>query len=112
MTNVAYLLFTFFACLLGFGVGLLINGLWRKLHANSDKQVEILVAADKNDDSGAFDAYSKWQSDNNRAFATQVMACCSAPIVFAGLAWGQRSDVVHTVCGTITQVAGQAYICM
>jgi hypothetical protein len=112
MTNVAYVLFTFFACLFGFGIGLVINGLWRKFRAGSSEQLEIVAAAGDNDDSKAWDAYTQWQSANNRAFATQVMGCCAAPVILAGLAWGQRSDVVHTVCGTITKVAGQAYICM
>jgi hypothetical protein len=30
----------------------------------------------------------------------------------AAAAWTQRSDVVHSLCGAVTQAAGQAYICM
>jgi hypothetical protein len=111
MTNVAYLLFTFFACLIGFGLGLLLNFAWTRMRIASGRDSAAPVL-DSADDSASWDSYTKWQADNNRAFAAQVASCGFAPIVFAGLAWSQRTDVVHTVCGTITQVAGQAYICM
>jgi hypothetical protein len=111
MTNVAYLLFTFLACLAGLGLGLALNRIWTRTRVALGKDRDPF-AATSGDDTSSWDAYTKWQSDNNRAFATQVMSCGAAPVVLAGLAWTQRSDVVHSICGKVTEMVGQAYICM
>jgi hypothetical protein len=111
MTNMAYFLFTFIACLLGVGVGLISH------HLLTKAKNLILGAADPfasiaNGETTSWDVFAKWQADNNRRFAFQVSGCAAAPLVFAGLAWSERSEVVQQVCGTISKIAGQAYICM
>ncbi len=110
MTNVAYLLFTFLACLLGLGVGLGLHLFWSKLKLTSGTDFDPFSSTQE-DDTASFDAYTKWQSDNNRRFALQVTSCGAAPVILACAAWTQRSDVVHSLCNSFTQVVGQAYIC-
>jgi hypothetical protein len=111
MTNTAYLLFTFLACLAGLSIGLVVHHVWRKASALVGREKDPF-AGKSTDDSRTWDAYAQWQSDNNRRFATQVFSCGAAPIVFAGIAWTERSDIVKSVCGAVTQAVGQAYICM
>jgi hypothetical protein len=111
MTNVAYLLFTFIACLFGLGLGLALHQFWTRARSIAGKQPDPFTSI-ADGETTSWDAYSKWQADNNRRFATQVVSCGAAPLLFAGAAWTQRGDVVHSVCNTITQLAGQAYICM
>ena len=111
MTNVAYLLFTFIACLIGFGVGLFIHFFWGRAKSLAGQQ-EDPFASIAEGETTSWDAYAQWQARNNRAFAMQVMCCGAAPLFLAGAAWTERSDVVKSLCGTFTQVVGQAYICM
>jgi hypothetical protein len=110
MTNVAYVLFTFIACILGLGLGLVLHQLWsgaRRLTVGEQDPFGSMADGE----TAAWDAYSKWQADNNRRFATQVISCGAAPLVIAGLAWTQRSDVVGSVCSAFVKVVGEAYIC-
>jgi hypothetical protein len=110
MTNVAYLLFTFIACMFGLGIGLALNHIWSKAKSLSGLQTDPFASiADA--ETTSWDAYSKWQSDNNRRFAMQVSGCGALPLVLACAAWTQRGDVVHSLCGTVAHVVGQAYIC-
>jgi hypothetical protein len=111
MTNVAYLLFTFLACVLGLGLGLVLHQMWSKARALVGPPADPFASIEDGETT-SWEAYTKWQSDNNRRFATQVSSCAAAPIVLAGLAWSERSEVVHSICGTLTKIAGQAYICM
>ena len=110
MTDVAYLLFTFMACLMGLGLGLVLHQLWSKTKLTS-AQVASPFDAD-NDEMASWEAYTNWQAANNRRFATQVIGCGAAPLVLAGVAWSQRSDVVRALCQNVVQAVGQAYICM
>jgi hypothetical protein len=109
MTNVAYLLFSFLACLFGLGFGLLFHHVWSKAQAASGHDDGLFSSS--TDDTASFDAYTKWQSDNNRRFAWQVSSCGAAPVILACAAWTQRSDVVHSVCSSVIHIVGQAYIC-
>jgi predicted outer membrane lipoprotein len=110
MTNVAYLLFTFLACLFGIGAGLALHHVWSRTKSAAGLESDpFSTVAD--DETASWDAYSKWQSDNNRRFAWQVTSCGAAPLLLACASWSQRTDVVHTLCNTLTQMAGQAYIC-
>lgn len=111
MTNVAYLLFTFIACVLGLGLGLVFHQLWSKARALVGPPADPFASIETGETT-SWEAYTKWQSDNNRRFAMQVSSCAAAPIVLAGLAWSERTEVVQSICGTLTKVAGQAYICM
>ncbi len=111
MTNVAYLLFTFIACVFGLGIGLGVHHLWGKTRALGGPPADPFSSI-ADGETTSWDAYTKWQSDNNRRFATQLFSCAGAPLLFAGAAWSDRTDVVHSVCGTLTKIAGQAYICM
>jgi hypothetical protein len=110
MTNVAYLLFTFLACLLGLGIGLALHHVWSKAKAASGREVD-LFSTSADDETTSWEAFAKWQSDNNRRFAWQVSGCGAAPFIFACAAWSERSEVVQTLCNTVTHVVGQAYIC-
>lgn len=110
MTDVAYLLFTFMACLFGLGLGLALHQIWSKAKSAVGKETDPFTSSD--DEIASWEAYAKWQAANNRRFATQVVSCGAAPLLFAGVAWSQRADVVHAVCHNVVQVVGQAYICM
>jgi hypothetical protein len=109
MTNVAYLLFTFTACMFGLGVGLLIHFLWGRLR-NVEWQADP-VSSIADGETTSWDSYSKWQAENNRRFATQVVCCAAIPLLLSGAAWSERTDVVKSVCGAFSPVMGQAYIC-
>lgn len=109
MTNVAYLLLTFTACMLGLGVGLLVHYFWGRLR-NIQWQADPMASI-SDGETTSWDAYSKWQADNNRRFATQVFACAAVPLLVSGAAWHERDDVVKSLCGTFTQTVGEAYIC-
>jgi hypothetical protein len=111
MTNVAYLLFTFIACLTGLGLGLALHHIWSRMRFATNSQPDPFASIGEGETT-SWDAFTKWQSENNRRFALQVCSCAAAPVLLAAAAWGQRGEVVHSVCGTITRVAGQAYICM
>jgi hypothetical protein len=111
MTNVAYMLFTFIACLLGLGAGLLLHKLWSVSSIAKAMEQDPFASIDKGE-TASWDAFSSWQADNNRRFATQVLGCGVAPLLFSGLAWSERSGVVQSVCGAVTKAVGQAYICM
>jgi hypothetical protein len=110
MTDVAYILFTFMACLVGLGIGLLLNHLWSAARSTNGEEASLFAATDE--ETGSFEAFAKWQAANNRRFAVQVISCGAAPLIFAGAAWSQRSDVVHVLCHNVVQAVGQAYICM
>jgi hypothetical protein len=110
MTDIAYLLFTFMACLFGLGIGLLVHLVWSRVKSASGSESVVFNTSD--DETTTWESYARWQSANNRRFAMQVISCGAAPLVFAGIAWSQRSDVVHAVCQNVVQTVGQAYICM
>ncbi len=111
MTNVAYLLFTFIACVFGLGIGLVVHHIWSKARVIIGRPSDPFSSI-ADGETTSWEAFSKWQADNNRRFAVQLSSCAAAPLIFAGAAWSERSDVVHSVCGTLTKIAGQAYICM
>jgi hypothetical protein len=112
MTDLAYLLFTFMACLVGLGLGLVLHQIWTRAKLVAGTQDDPFAKADPDDETTSWEAYAKWQSDNNRRFATQVISCGAAPLVFASVAWSQRADVVHALCHNVIETVGQAYICM
>jgi hypothetical protein len=111
MTNVAYLLFTFIACLAGLGAGLAFHHFWTKAKAMTGQQPDPFASI-ADGETTSWDAFSQWQADNNRRFATQVISCGAVPLLFAGAAWSERSDVVKSVCSGFAHIVGQAYICM
>jgi hypothetical protein len=111
MINVAYLLFTFIASMLGLGIGLALHHFWSKAKSATGLEADPFASI-ADGETTSWDAYSKWQADNNRRFALQVASCGAAPLVLAIAAWTQRSEVVHSLCNAVTQAAGQAYICM
>lgn len=111
MTNVAYLLFTFIACLTGLGAGLVLHHFWTKAKTITGNQPDPFASI-ADGETTSWDAFSQWQADNNRRFATHVISCGAAPLLIAGAAWSERSDVVKSICAGFTKIAGQAYICM
>jgi hypothetical protein len=110
MTDVAYLLFTFLACLSGLGIGLLVHHVW--LTTNFAKGPGADPFASSDNETESWEVYARWQAANNRRFAMQVISCGATPLFLAGIAWSQRSDVVHAVCNNVIQTVGQAYICL
>jgi hypothetical protein len=111
MTNVAYLLFTFTACMAGLGIGMLVHYFWGRASSMAEAQADPFASIAEGETT-SWDAYSKWQADNHRRFATQVSACAAIPLLLSGAAWTERTEVVKSVCSAFTQVVGQAYICM
>ncbi len=111
MTNVAYLLFTFIASVFGLGIGLAFHHVWSRAKSVTGLEADPFSSI-ADGETTSWDAYSKWQADNNRRFALQVTSCGAAPLLLAGAAWTQRGDVVHTLCDRFTHIVGQAYICM
>jgi hypothetical protein len=111
MTNIAYLLFTFIACVFGLGIGLVVHHMWSKASVLTGPPADPFASI-ADGETASWDAFSKWQADNNRRFAVQLSSCAVTPLLFAGAAWTQRSEVVHSVCSTLSKIAGQAYICM
>jgi hypothetical protein len=110
MTDVAYILFTFMACLFGLGVGLLVHHIWSTTKFAASAETVALTATD--DETASWELYARWQAANNRRFAMQIISCGATPLVFAGIAWSQRSDVVQALCSNVVQAVGHAYICM
>jgi hypothetical protein len=111
MTDVAYLLLTFVACMAGLGAGLLLHFLWGRAHSLLSAPQDPFSSISEGE-TASWDAFTQWQAENNRRFASQVAFCGAAPFVIACVGWGERSDVVKSVCGAFTQAMGQAYICM
>jgi hypothetical protein len=104
MTSVAYLAFTFLACIFGLGLGLWLH----RLHL---KRVALPDIASLPDDDATFDALSQWQARENRSFGLTMSACVAAPLVFAAVGWPSRGDVVSTLCSGITTVIAQTPLC-
>ena len=104
MTNLAYLVFTFVACVLGLGLGLLFHHLsksWRK-------EPDLVETAEEEI---SFEKLSAWQADNNKRFALQVSGCAALPLIVALAGYGNRSDVVGAICQSIAHVAGSSPLC-
>ncbi len=105
MTTVAYLAFTFLACVLGLGLGLWLH----RLHL---QRVALPDFASLPDDDATFEALNQWQARENRSFAVTVSACAAAPVVLAAVGWQNRADVVGTLCSGITTVVAQTPLCL
>ncbi len=110
MTNVAYLLFTFIASVFGLTLGLAFHHVWSKAKSATGLAADPFSSI-ADGETTSWDAYSKWQADNNRRFALQVSIFGAAPMLLAGAAWTQRGDVVHSLCDKFVHIVGQAYIC-
>ncbi len=107
MTNLAYLVFTFVACVLGLGLGLLIHHFSKYLRRAPEGPTEMAAGEEE----AIYEKLSNWQAENNKRFALHVSACAALPLIFAAAGFEQRSNVVGTICQSIAQVAGQSPLC-
>ena len=109
MTTLAYLVFTFLACVLGLGLGLGLHYL-SKLLRISPEPLAPTSEQPANEDA-TYELLSQWQAQNNRRFALHMGVCACLPIIGAVAAFGNRSDVVSTICSSIAPIAGQSPLC-
>lgn len=109
MTTLAYLVFTFLACVLGLGLGLGLYHL-RKLLRFSPEPFATTIEQPANEVE-TYELLSQWHAQNNRRFALHLGVCACLPIIAAVAAFGNRSDVVSTICSSIAPIAGQSPLC-
>jgi hypothetical protein len=108
MVSVAYLVFTFLACILGLSLGLVVyRARQGKLEANGLGAPDLGIG----DEEQKWNAILKWQSQENRAFATCLLSCAALPVATAGAAWTSRDDVVGVICSGLTTVAMNSPLC-
>ncbi len=108
MVSVAYLVFTFLACVLGLSLGLIVY------RARLGKQAASGFAGPDlgiGDEEQKWNAIQKWQTQENRAFATCLSSCAALPIAAAAAAWTSRSEVVGAICSGLTTVAMNSPLC-
>jgi hypothetical protein len=104
MTSVAYIAFTFLACILGLGIGLALHRIHLKRAALPD------IAALPDDDA-TYEALHEWQVRENRSFAFTMTSCAAAPLALALIGWQSRSDVVGTICTGINVIVSNSPLC-
>jgi hypothetical protein len=104
MTTVAYIAFTFLACIMGLGLGLMLH----RIHL---KRVALPDVASLPDDDATYEALHKWQIRENRTFAWTMSSCAAAPLVLALIGWQSRTEVVHTLCSGINTVLTKSPLC-
>jgi hypothetical protein len=108
MTSLAYLVFTFLACILGAGLGLFLH---RTRHAR--RAAEGLAGPElvDGDEEKTYEAISRWQAHENRVFAGWVAACAASPVIAAVAGWGSRDQVVGTICSSLNNAAISTPLC-
>jgi hypothetical protein len=107
MTNLAYLVFTFVACVLGLGLGLLLHHCSRFLRRAPVGPADMVAGEEE----AVFEKLANWQVENNKRFALHVSGCAALPLIVAAASYEQRSDVVGAICQSIVKVAGQTPLC-
>jgi hypothetical protein len=108
MVSVAYLVFTFLACVLGLSLGLIVyRARQGKLEVNGFSGPDL----GSGDEEQKWNAIQKWQSQENRAFATCLLSCAVLPIAAAAAAWGSRGEVVGAICSGLTTVSVGSPLC-
>ena len=107
MTNLAYLVFTFVACVLGLGLGLLIHHFSKYSRRVSDVPTDMATGEEE----AVYEKLSHWQAENNKRFVQHISTCAALPLIIAAAGYEQRSDVVGAICQSIAQVAGQSPLC-
>ena len=107
MTNLAYLVFTFVACVLGLGLGLLLHHLGKLLRRAPEGPTDMAAGEEE----AVYEKLSNWQAENNKRFALHISGCAALPLIAAAAGYEQRSDVVGAICKSIAQVAGQSPLC-
>lgn len=104
MTSVAYIAFTFLACILGLGIGLALH----RLHL---KRAALPDIASLPDDDATYEALHQWQTRENRNFAVTMTSCAAAPLGLALVGWQSRGDVVERLCAGINTVVSNSPLC-
>ena len=107
MTNLAYLVFTFVACVLGLGLGLLLHHLGKLLRRAPEGPPDMAAGEEE----AVYEKLSHWQAENNKRFALHISACAALPLIVAAAGYEQRSNVVGAICQSIAQVAGSSPLC-
>lgn len=108
MTSVAYFVFTFMACILGAGLGLFLH------RARLARRAAAGIAEpdlSRGDEDAKWDTISQWQHQENRVFAGWVSACAATPLVLAAAGWGNRNEVVGTICSGLSSFAVHSPLC-
>ena len=108
MTTLAYLVFTFVACVLGIGFGLIAHRMIAARYATPPVLEPALTAADEE---AAWARISDWQRRLNRIFAGSVATGAVVPAIMALAAWSSHAAVVETVCSGIATYAVQTPLC-
>jgi hypothetical protein len=108
MVSVAYLVFTFLACVLGAGLGLIVFRAWQAKLAFAGMSAPNLASGNEED---KWNAIRKWQTRENRTFAACVSGCAASPLALAAVAWTLRGEVVGTICSGLTTVSMNSPLC-
>lgn len=102
MTVLAYFVFTFVACVLGLGLGLVLH--------RARTPVAVLSKEDASLEA-TLESLPLWQAESNRSFGIHIATCALAPLVVAALGWTSRAEVVGSICSGIARVAAQSTLC-
>jgi hypothetical protein len=108
MVSVAYLVFTFLACVLGLSLGLVVYRARQGRLAEAGFAGPDLV---RGDEEQKWEAIQNWQAQENRAFATCLTSCAALPIAAAAAAWTSRGEVVGAICSGLTTVSVGSPLC-
>jgi hypothetical protein len=116
MTSFAYIAFTIAACVLGLGVGLLVHFLrgllpFGKIASATEDASTLDLTGVVTTAQKPWETISDWQRDSNRSFAFHLGTCGASPAVVAIVAWSSRSDVVHSICTGMQQIAVSSPLC-
>jgi hypothetical protein len=95
MVSVAYLVFTFLACVLGLSLGLVVY---------RARQGRLTDAGFAGPDLAKGDEEQKWE-------ATCLTSCAALPIAAAAAAWTSRGEVVGAICSGLTTVSVGSPLC-
>jgi hypothetical protein len=109
MASVAYLVFTFLACVLGVGIGLILHRARLARRAAAGLGEPDLA---KGDEEQRWDTISRWQAEENRVFASFVAVSASVPLAMAAVGWSSREHVVGGICSGLSSVALHSPLCL
>lgn len=109
MVSVAYLVFTFLACVVGSGLGLMV---FRARQLSLVSAGRIGPDLSKGNEEQKWEAIRRWQSHENRVFAMCVSASAATPLALAAAAWANRGEVVGSICSGLVTVAVNSPLCL
>jgi hypothetical protein len=108
MVSVAYLVFTFLACVLCAGLGMMVfRARGARLEARG-LNAPVLKAGNEEEN---WTIIQRWQARENRAFVSCLAAGAGVPVVLAALAWTARGEVVGGICSGLATVSMNSPLC-